>query len=317
MKIIASTGNEQIAMVYIAEFEGRKYIEMVESLQPPFPIDKKWVLIVSTLFGCPVKCLMCDAGGYYKGRLSKEEIFEQIDFLVKRKFPDGNIAVEKFKIQFARMGEPAFNPNVLDVLEELPAKYNTPGLIPSISTIAPASSNGFFERLLDIKKRKYGNGKFQLQFSIHTTDIEYREKLMPVKKWDFAHIGRYGHEFYQDGDRKIALNFALTPDTPLDAAVLKHHFDPRAFLIKITPLNPTHQAMRYGLSSQGNSVCEDDFRGIADNLHAAGYEVIVSIGELQENLIGSNCGQYLMRHLSEPGNIEDAYSYSIQRDVTI
>jgi len=74
MKILASTGREDVAMVYMAEIEQGKLVEFVESVQPPLPREKKWVLIVSTLFGCPVKCLMCDAGSHYEGKLSREDI---------------------------------------------------------------------------------------------------------------------------------------------------------------------------------------------------------------------------------------------------
>ena len=51
MRIIAKTGKENIAMVYIAEMDNGKLIEFVESVQPPIPREKKWVLIVSTLYG--------------------------------------------------------------------------------------------------------------------------------------------------------------------------------------------------------------------------------------------------------------------------
>ena len=43
MKIIAKTGKENIAMVYIAEMDNGKHIEFVESVQPPIPREKKWV----------------------------------------------------------------------------------------------------------------------------------------------------------------------------------------------------------------------------------------------------------------------------------
>ncbi len=36
-------------------------------------------------------------------------------------------------------GEPALNPSILDVLEELPRTYDAPGLVISLSTVAPAS----------------------------------------------------------------------------------------------------------------------------------------------------------------------------------
>jgi 23S rRNA (adenine2503-C2)-methyltransferase len=33
-------------------------------------------------------------------------------------------------------------------------------------------------------------------------------------------------------------------------------------------------------------------------MRSAGYDVILSIGEVEENRIGSNCGQYVTRHLN-------------------
>src|SRR3972149_3149112 len=165
MKVSAVAGNAQIAMVYIADFGQGRAVEFVEAIQPPLPREKKWVLMVSTLFGCPVKCRMCDAGGTYHGKLTGEDIFAQIDYLVQKRYPGGFIPVEKFKIQFARMGEPSFNPAVLEVLTELPNRYRAAGLIPSLSTIGPSGVDGFFDRLLEIKDSLYSKGQFQFQFS--------------------------------------------------------------------------------------------------------------------------------------------------------
>ncbi len=316
MKIITSKGRDDIATVYIGEIRKGKLVEFVESVQPPIPREKKWVLLVSTLFGCPVKCLMCDAGTSYNGKLSKDEIFAQIDYLIKKRFPDGIVPIPKFKIQFARTGEPSFNMSVLDVLDELPERYDVPGILPSVSTIAPIGTEDFFKRLLEIKRNKYSGGHFQLQFSIHTTDEDLRDKLIPIKKWSFAKIGEYGQKFYEDGDRKITLNFALAQDMPVDPQILECYFPQNRFLIKITPVNPTYQAIRNGLFSDRSKdlsllesnrnnvgtdlqVCPSYFRTVIKDLRSSGYEVIVSIGELEENQIGSNCGQYVREHLNQ------------------
>jgi 23S rRNA (adenine2503-C2)-methyltransferase len=311
LKVLASAGREDVAIVYMADVGEKLYVEFVEAVQPPLPREKKWVLLVSTLLGCPAKCLMCDAGGYYQRKLSKGEIFSQIDFLIKKRFPNGKVPVEKFKIQFARIGEPSLNLNVLEVLEELPHRYNVPGLIPCISTIAPVGTDNFFERLLEIKKKKYPQGRFQLQFSIHTTDEKLRDKLIPVKKWDFAKISEYGEKFYERGGRKITLNFALSEGMPVKPEILLQYFDPEEYLIKITPINPTHKAMENKLFSYINPYHEEKDYQLVKNLRSFGYEVIVSIGEVEENYIGSNCGQYVMHHLKAKRHIKDAYAYNV------
>lgn len=312
MNIIASTGKEEVAIVYIAEFgEGRR-IELVESIQPPIPREEKWVLLVSSMFGCPVECIMCDAGGYYHGKLSKDELLAQIDYLVTKRFPDGRIPSRQFKIQFARMGEPSLNPAVLDVLQELPQRYDAPGLMPSISTVAPCGTERFFSRLLGIKRELYSGGNFQFQFSLHTTDAELRDKIIPVRKWSFAEMADYGEEFYAAGDRKITLNFALADHYPLEPQVLLRTFDPSKYLVKITPLNPTYKASRNNLNTYIDPHGDGRVYPHVEALQAAGYDVIVSIGEVEENYIGSNCGQYLRKHMEAPEPLGSGYTYPVQ-----
>ncbi|MDD5094877.1 MAG: radical SAM protein [Dehalococcoidia bacterium] len=295
MRIVNAPQREDVATVHILDMGEGRLVECVESTQPPLTRDQKWVLIVSVLFGCPVQCLMCDAGGSYSGKLSAEHIFEQIDYLIRSRYPDGIISSEKFKIQFARMGEPALNPAVIDVLDQIQDRYYIPGFVPSISTIAPTGTEGFFERLLELKCRNYTGGRFQLQFSIHTTDEKLRDWLVPVKKWGFSQIAEYGSRFHRDGDQKITLNFALAEGMPVNAAVLLKHFSPGKFILKVTPVNPTQRASENGLVSYIDAYASDRGYEVIENLRAAGYEVILSIGEVEENRIGSNCGQYVMK----------------------
>ncbi len=299
MQIIKATGKEDIASVHIADMGDGRLVEFVESIQPPLTRDKKWVLIISVLFGCPVGCLMCDAGGGYKGKLSKEQMFEQIDYLIRHRFPDGHVTSEKFKIQFARMGEPSLNPAVIDVLDEIEDRYDIPGFLPSVSTIAPAAGTGdFFDRLLELKRRKYPGGRFQLQFSIHTTDEVLRDKIVPVKKWAFDRIADYVKQFHETGDKKVTLNFALAKETPLESEVLLKHFSPEKFIIKITPINPTHRAVENKMVSYIDAYNGHHDYEIVNSLRTSGYDVILSIGEVEENRIGSNCGQFVLRHLN-------------------
>jgi len=297
MKILSEHGNDDLAKVYVASFGNgkKKMVEFAESLQPPHPIEKKWVLIVSSLFGCPVKCLMCDAGGGYSGRLSSDEILAQVDHMVTRRYPDRRLPQEKFKVQFARMGEPALNPAVLDALEELPRMLDAPGLTPCVSTIAPKGSEAFFERLLDIKDRLYPGGRFQLQLSIHTTDEAARDRLISYPKWELEEIAAFGSRWKRDGDRKVTLNFAAAKGNPIDAKKVRQIFDPEIFLIKLTPMNPTRRAQESGLASVIDPLDPSTGQALKAAFEAEGFETILSIGEVEENQIGSNCGMYLNR----------------------
>ena len=312
MKILAKTGNSDLATVYMADMGSGRLIEFVEARQPPYSRAERWILMVSTLYGCPVKCLFCDAGGGYRGKPSAEEILMQIDTMVDEWFPNGIIPASKFKIQFARMGEPSLNMAVLEALEELPRRYHTVGLMPSVSTIAPIGTDSFFERLIDVKDRLYADGRFQFQYSVHTTDVVLRDQLIPVRKWDFARMAAYGEKFYRAGDRKITLNFALAADSPIEASVLTQYFDPARYLVKLTPVNPTSRATQNNLASRIDPSRPETAVSVTRSLTEAGYDVIVSIGEAEENEIGSNCGQYVLNYLESGQVVEGGYSYQVR-----
>jgi 23S rRNA (adenine2503-C2)-methyltransferase len=317
MRVIAEYGNEDLAKVYVAKMRGdgvsekRHLVEFVESVQPPLPREKKWVLIVSSMFGCPIKCRMCDAGGDFAGKLTSDEILSQIDYLVRKRYPDGNVPMPKFKIQFARMGEPSLNMNVLDAMKKLPLEYKAPGLNVSVSTVAPKSkaAHNFFEELIGIKEAYYPGGRFQLQFSIHTTDTAGRDSLIPIDKWSFEEIASYGKRFAQPekGDKKVTLNFAPVKGYPIDASVVRRYFDPERFMIKLTPLNPTVRSKEQELASaiDPEDKCTSD--RLVDAFAKEGFDVVLSIGELEENRIGSNCGQFIQRAIQSQGRPKKSY----------
>jgi 23S rRNA (adenine2503-C2)-methyltransferase len=309
MKILDVYGKEDLAKVYVASMrnDDRYMVEFVESTQPPTPRDKKWVLIVSSLFGCPVRCRMCDAGGKFSGKLSTDEILQQIDYMVRRRYPDGKIPVPKFKIQFARMGEPSMNPNVLEALSKLPEIYDALGLLPSLSTVAPKSSKDFFDRLIKIKDTHYPNGRFQLQFSIHTTNPRKRDELIPINKWSFQEIAEYGARFHKKGDKKVTLNFAAAKGYEVDPQVVQKNFDPNMFLIKLTPLNPTVRVEKSGLESVIDPYNSSSAKKIVEGFKNQGFDVILSIGEVEENKIGSNCGQFVTQYRASQAPIKEGY----------
>ena len=299
MEVIAEYGSENLAKVYVAKMRNNQQylIEFVESIQPPIPRNNKWVLIVSTLFGCPVGCKMCDAGvSPYMGPLTAEEIVEEIDYMVQQRFKDNHIPIPKFKIQFARMGDPALNKHIIDVLKRLPSIYDAPGLLPSISTIAPSSATNFLEQIIDIKNNYYSQGMFQFQFSIHTTDKDKRKYLIPISTLSFSDMASFGKNYFQQGDKKITLNFALCKGYSVDTSVIRTYFDPDLFIIKLTPINPTKNAKKYGLQSQIDPNDPDSANTIVDSFKQQGYDVILSIGEVEENNIGSNCGMFISEY---------------------
>jgi 23S rRNA (adenine2503-C2)-methyltransferase len=294
LKVVGASGNEELARVFVGELDDGSRVEFVESVQPPLGREEKWVLIVSTLKGCPVGCPICDAGGDYRGKLTSEEILDQVRALVASRFPNGEVISKRVKVQLARMGEPAFNDEVIAALEELPG-LGLPGLMPCISTVAPVGSERWCSELERVKRELYGGGSFQMQFSVHTTCPEARRRLVPIRTWPLERIAACGDRFFESGDRKISLNFAPARGLPLEPEVLAPLFSPERFLVKLTPINPTAATKRSGLVGAIDPADEDACRAAVESFESLGYETILSIGDLRENQIGSNCGMYVER----------------------
>jgi len=295
MKIISSQGDPELATVYVAAFENDRIVEFVEAREPGVPKKDKWVMIVSTQLGCPVGCPMCDAGGQFRGNLTKNEILGQIDYIISLHPRQRVQDAKKLKIQFARMGEPSLNSGVLEVLKELPERYEAPGLIPCVATIAPEAGREWLDALINLRTKVYGGRLFQLQLSINSTDQKSRDRLMPVSKIPLEDLNLIAAKFYKGGPRKIALNFACAKDIPIDAAVIKKYFNPEICLVKITPLNPTERSAETGLETALPFDAPESCKDICNELSAAGFEVIVSIGDTKENEIGSNCGMAIKK----------------------
>lgn len=301
MSIKSMTGDPDLAMVYVAAFSdsGReKLVEFVDASDPESTKEKKWVIIISTQFGCPVACPICDAGASFEGNLSSEQMFAQIDHVVALHPRSRLLNVEKFKVQFARMGEPSLNPFVLDVLSKLPQRYEAKGLIPCIATIAPASARDWFAQLLDIRKEFYSGREFQLQLSINSTCDATRDRLMPVPKMSFKELAEVSERFYDSGTRKVALNFAVADGIEVDSAKIKNVFDPKHCCIKITPLNPTINSAQNGFMTAVLPDVPETARAICEDFASKGFDVILSIGDTRENEIGSNCGMAVRKFRS-------------------
>ncbi|OPL17592.1 MAG: hypothetical protein AVO35_09175 [Candidatus Aegiribacteria sp. MLS_C] len=303
LDVVSTHGDPDLATVTVGRLSDGELVEFVESVQPPVPREEKWVLIISTLRGCPVGCPICDAGGSYGGRLSAGEMLAQVDHLVKARYPDRKVPVPKFKIQFARMGDPAFNPAVLEVLRLLPSVYDAPGLMPSISTVAPAGCRGFLEELIRVKDELYPDGRFQMQFSIHTSSEEARRELVPCSTLGFREMSDWGSRFHGEGDRKVSLNFAAVRGFPLEPSRVAELFPAEHFMIKLTPVNPTRSSVSNGLHGVIDPDIPESAAELVKDFKKSGFDVVLSIGDTRENHIGSNCGLYTADGVSASGGV--------------
>lgn len=298
LEVISKCSIEGLASTYTGYVRSNRanLIEFVESTPAPESSKiKKWVIIVSSQIGCKMGCRFCDATNFFHGNLNSDEIVEQVDYILRENPVINPDRVKKFKIQFARMGEPSLNMNVIEAMLQLRSRFNN--YIPCVATLAPEGSEEFFERLIRIRDLFID---FQLQFSINSTDERLRDHIMPAKKLSLKWISDYINRFYSPGRRRVVLNFAVDRHIALDFERLRDLFDPYKSVVKLTPVNPTYNAIRNGFK-----IC-DELEGIesylqeiAEGLSSTGFESIISIGDLRENSLFSNCGQIAVQNLRE------------------
>jgi 23S rRNA (adenine2503-C2)-methyltransferase len=280
--------------------DDRSLVEFVDGLDTRFPRREKWIINVSTQFGCPIACSFCDAGHAFHGSLTAGEMLWQVRQVLLR-HPGLELECGKLKVHFARMGEPAFNGAVLETLRALPRLIPSKNLWACVPTACPKNREEWFEGLLEVKEELY-RGRFQLQLSLNTTDMEYRRTLMPVDLHGMEWMADYVARFFKPGDRRPVLNFALADGVPFDAGVIKRHFNPETAAVKLTPLNPTAKGneggMRTAMSLEARTAAEVEAE--VQNLEDAGFIVILSAGDGREDEIGSNCGQSVRRMREQP-----------------
>ena len=209
----------------VRKFVFTKDDAVVESVLYAYPSYKeRTVICCSVQSGCPVGCTFCGTGKYFVRNLTADEILEQIQYsLDETKVDPGEI--KNLQIMFMSMGEPMLNPKAMkEVLPKLYELYPNAKLL--ISTSAPDVD---YEWLIDMSMDIPNIG---LQFSIHESTDEARNKLIPFKsKLDLAMISFIGERWFNYTDRKPFFNYCTHKDntSPQDAVNLRMLFPPAIF----------------------------------------------------------------------------------------
>ena len=187
---------------------------------------ERWMIGVSVMSGCNVRCRFCATGQLKKWRnLTSDEIVEQVQFILN-KHPEQNPKdCKEFKINFTRMGEPYLNiENVKSAVEKIEDMLSDTYVHCFISTIGIKGSDF-----------SWINGNRTLQVSLHSLDEDRRNNLIPFKnKMTIEELGQIRTE----SDLKTTVNMTLVDTADFDIEKLKKYFDPKFFFIKVSPINP-------------------------------------------------------------------------------
>jgi 23S rRNA (adenine2503-C2)-methyltransferase len=254
---------------------------VVEAVLYKYPTyEERTVICCSTMSGCPVGCRFCGTGDYYVRNMKADEIVFQVDSMLFDKNIDAS-QIQRFQIMFMSMGEPMLNFKELEkAIRILNEKYPQAALL--ISTSAPDVSYDAVNRL-SAEIDKVG-----LQFSVHESTDEARNKLVPFKaKLDLAGIAAKGEDWFMASGRKPFFNYCAHEHNVSDADVerLRALFDPAVWECTISVVCERDESV-----AAANARQEQLAADFAQKMLAQGYGVRTFNPAGQDD-IGGGCGQ--------------------------
>jgi len=254
----------------------------VESVLYKYPTyEERTVLCISTMCGCPMGCRFCGTGDYFVRNLSAEEIVGQAEYILDSQIDGVNPnSINKLQIMVMSMGEPALNKNLAKAFEILHEKYPKAALL--ISSSAPKVDYAWI-RDLSIKIPTIG-----LQFSIHESTNEARDKLIPFKsKLNLAEIATEGELWHKATGRKPFFNYCAHKNNSSgeDVERLLNLFNPKVWEATVSVICERESHKEASNEYQRNLAVE-----FGSKLVAAGYNVRV-FDPAGQDTIGGGCGQ--------------------------
>lgn len=202
---IVNSSNENVKKLVFTKEDA-----IAEAVLYKYPTyQERIVICCSTQSGCPVGCRFCGAGEYFNRSLTAEEILFQVNTCVKIALETESLKIDDVKrmqIMFMSMGEPALNQKELVLaLHKLYEDYPRAALL--ISTSAPKVD---YSLIFAVSAAIPTIG---LQFSIHESTDEARNKLIPLKgKLTLREISHLGNAWAMITGRTPFFNYCVHPD---------------------------------------------------------------------------------------------------------
>lgn len=272
---------------YTDEINGVQHGELL-------PLEEKWVITISTQYGCAMGCDFCDVPKVGSGKnATLDDLVGQV-MTARRMHPE--VKHGRINLHYARMGEPTWNPAVIDSAYILSADLDKFEFHPVISTMMPKRNDNLFDFIHDWLDYKWAhNGDAGLQLSINSTRNDSRDKMFSDNCMDLEDISDMFYDLlstYEFKGRKIALNFALTGEE-IDAERLRDLFSPRYFMCKLTPIHDTQACKDNGYKADGYGTY-DLYKPVEEALKAEGFDVLVFVPSKEEDESRITCGNAIL-----------------------
>jgi 23S rRNA (adenine2503-C2)-methyltransferase len=258
------------------------------------PLNEKWVITISTQYGCSMGCSFCDVPKVGTGKNATfNDLIKQV--LTGIKLHPEIKSSQRLNIHFARMGEPSWNPNVLDATKWLKTHIDPEYKIhPVVSTMMPKNNEWlktFIHTWMRMKNRLL-QGEAGLQLSINSTNETERESMFGGNASSLEQIAKIMDGIIPSG-RKITLNFAIAGYI-IDPKVLLKYFNPDDYIVKLTPMHKTTSALKNGIETNGDYTAFYPYKQYEDSLKRAGYDVLVFIASKEEDESLITCGNAIL-----------------------
>lgn len=267
------------------------------------PLQEKWVITLSTQYGCVMKCNFCDVPNVkFRGNASTQDLKDQL-FRAFDCFPDVKYT-DRLNIHFARMGEPSFNEAVLDftnwlsfakkeIQESCGVRIET--IHPVFTSMVPKSDMSI-SRIISFAyaKNKLFNGQAGLQISINSTNDSQREKMFGGSSKSLNEISEMCKKLPEPIGRKYCLNFAYASGNECDGEKLARLFSPSRFMVKITPIHNNNACRENGIVTIDGYDLYRPYKKPEDNFKKAGFDVLVFIPSMDEEDGLVTCGNAIL-----------------------
>ena len=263
------------------------------------PLTEKWVVTISTQYGCSMNCKFCDVPKVGRGiNASYDDLKNQI--LSALSLHPEIQSTKRLNIHYARMGEPTWNKDVLaftkDVRKIIKPYIGRSLVHPVISTMLPKDNkflNEYLNEWVEIKNDVF-KGDAGLQFSINTTNDDLRKDLFSNNSLLLEEIAKIGEMLDMPKGRKYALNFALGDNFEINAEKLRDLFNPNKFMVKITPIHITRTCKENGIETKNGYFDYTPYRDIENELKQVGFDVLVFIPSIEEDISRITCGNAIL-----------------------
>jgi 23S rRNA (adenine2503-C2)-methyltransferase len=264
----------------VSKFVFTKNDAVVESVLYKYPnYEERTVICCSTMSGCPMGCRFCGTGDYFVRNLTSFEIIEQVDHCLEQTGINPK-TIKKLQIMSMSMGEPLLNRNLELAFRILYAKYPHAALL--VSSVGPKTDYEWFMKLSEEIPT------IGLQFSVHESTDEARNKLIPIKgKLCLGEIVTKGENWFKLTGRRPFFNYCAGENntTLEDVSRLSLLFDPSIWNATVSVICERDQDGNH--SNEKQIKLAQDF---SEKLINAGFNTRVFDPAGQDD-IGGGCGQ--------------------------